>query len=179
MASALSRRCRALAIGFSALVFAAVSLLSFVVGPAGEQLSGISQLEPAALLYLVLFWVVSGLVYTGALNLAGWRCRRLYNRVRVGLWMPLWLWAMWIVAGGVLGGVVRLTSGGGFEWLGLLVASTILALVSFAVVLPYLILSFTSSFYRERLWDLLRLPTTEPAPAATTPAPAVETASSR
>lgn len=177
MGSALSRRCPALAIMFSALAFAAVSLLAFVVGPAVEQLSGISQLEPAVLLYLVLFWVVGGLVYTGALNLTGWRCRRRFNRVRVALWLPLWLWAMWIVAGGVLGCVLRLTSGGGFEWLGLLVASVILALVSFAVVLPYLILSFTSSFYCERLKHLMRLPTVEYPPAATIPSPLVESAS--
>ncbi|MGA2192731.1 MAG: GTP-binding protein, partial [Nitrospirota bacterium] len=96
---------------FSALAFAAVSLLAFVVGPAGEQLSSIIQLEPAALLYLVLFWVAGGLVFAGALNLTGWRCRRRYSHVRVLLWLPVWLWAIWIVAGSVFGCAVTLTSG--------------------------------------------------------------------
>jgi hypothetical protein len=172
--SALSRRCRALAIMFSALAFAAVSLLAFVVGPAGEQLSSIIQLEPAALLYLVLFWVAGGLVFAGALNLTGWRCRRRYSHVRVLLWLPVWLWAIWIVAGSVFGCAVTLTSGGGFEWMGVLVASIVLTLVSFAVVAPYLILSFSNSLYGDRLKDLLRLPATEAASTVVASAPLAE-----
>jgi hypothetical protein len=163
----LASRGRFLAIALVTLAFAATSLLAFVLGPAGEQLSDISRWEPAVLLYLVLFWVVSGIVYTGALHLTGWWCRRRFNLVRVALWLPAWLWAMWLLAACVLGLVVTLTSGGGFEWLGFVVASFILALVSFAVVAPYLILSFTNSLYRERSRHLLRLP----AEAPVTPVP--------
>jgi hypothetical protein len=67
----------------------------------------------------------------------------------------------------VLGALETLTSGGGFEWMGVFVASFVLALVSFAVALPYVILSFANSFYRERLRHLLRLP----AEAPVTPVP--------
>jgi hypothetical protein len=164
----LARRGRFLVIALMTLAFAATSLLAFVLGPAGEQLSDLSRWEPAVLWYLVLFWAVSGIVYAGALHLTGWRCRRRFNRVRVALWLPVWLWAMWLVAGCVLGLVLTLTSGGGFEWLGFVVVSLILALVSVAVVAPYLILSFTNTLYRERLRHLLRLP----AEASVTGAPA-------
>jgi hypothetical protein len=39
-----------------------------------------------------------------------------------------------------------------------------LSIVSFGLILPYLILSFACSFYRERLKDLLRLPATDSSP---------------
>jgi hypothetical protein len=57
-------------------------------------------------------------------------------------------------------------SGGRFEWIGLLVGPVMLSLVSFALLLPFLALSFTSSFHRERLKSLLRLPATASSPPA-------------
>ena len=168
LGSALARRCRALAIGLMTLAFAAVSLLAFVVSPVFEQVSDLSRWESLWPLYLLLFWLVGGLVVAGALNLTGRMCRRRFSRVRASLWLPLWLWAMWVVAGGLLSGVGVLVSGGQFDWSGLLVGTLVLSLVSLGMILPFLILSFISSFYRERLNDLLRLP----APAAEPTAPA-------
>jgi len=55
----------------------------------------------------------------------------------------------------------------------------VLALVSFGIILPYLILSFASSFYRNRLKDLLRLPTTDASTPAPTPSPVAELGSPR
>jgi hypothetical protein len=176
LGAVLARRGRILAIALMTLAFAAISLLAFAMGPAGEQLSDLSRWEPAVLLYLVLFWVVDGLVFVGALNLTGWRCRSRFTHVRVALWLAVWLWAMWLVAGSVLGCVQTLTSGGGFEWLSLVVAPIIFTLVSIAVVAPYLILSFTNSLYRERLKYLLRLPLEAPITAAPDAPPVLEQA---
>jgi hypothetical protein len=89
--------------------------------------------------------------------------------VRISLWLALWLWAMWLAAAGLISGVAKLVSGDNIEWNALLVSPIILALVSFVTMLPFLILSFTSSFYRERLQQLLRLPAPAPSPAAPTP----------
>jgi len=47
------------------------------------------------------------------------------------------------------------------------VGTGMLSLVSFALILPFLILSFTSAFYRDRLKDLLRVRATPALPAAT------------
>ncbi len=174
LGAGLARLGRALSIVLMALAFAAVSLLAFVVSPMWEQLWDLRQLEPMILLYLVVFWIVGGVVFAGGLNLTGWRCRRRYSHVRVLLWLPVWLWAIWIVAGSVFGCVVTLTSGGGFEWMGVLVASIVLTLVSFAVVAPYLILSFSNSLYGDRLKDLLRLPATEAASTVVASAPLAE-----
>ena len=57
---------------------------------------------------------------------------------------------------------VAALSGGHFEWVGLLVGPVVLALAGFALMLPFLILSFVSSFYFERLKCLLWLPVAEP-----------------
>jgi len=47
----------------------------------------------------------------------------------------------------------------------------VLTLVSFLMILPFLLLSFASSFYGDRLKSLLRLPAPEVALAAATPPP--------
>jgi hypothetical protein len=174
LGAGLARRCRALGIVLVALAFAAVSLLAFAVSPAGEQMRDLSGREPLLLLYLLLFWIAGGLVYAGALNLTGRMCRKRFTRVRVSLRLPFWLWVMWIVAGGLLGGVVTLVSGSHFDWPDFAVGSVVLTLVSFGVILPFLILSFACPFYRDRLKSLLRLPPPETASAAATPLPVAE-----
>ena len=73
---------------------------------------------------------------------------------------------LYIMAGGLLGCVMTFVFNESFEWMGILVGPLVLALVSFVMILPFLILSFTSSFYRERLKKLLRLPTAEASPTA-------------
>jgi hypothetical protein len=164
----LARRSWALSIVFMALAFAAVSLLTFVVSPVWEQLWDLRQWEPAILLYLLLFWIGSGLVYACALALTGRVCRKRFGRVRVLLLVLPSLWVMWLVVGSLIGCVETVIAGGNFEWAGLLVGPIALALVSFVMMLPFLILSFTSLFYGERLRDLLRLPTEGSVPAAPT-----------
>jgi hypothetical protein len=169
----LARRGRALSMVLMMLAFAAVSLLAFIVSPAGEQLRDLSRWVPLAWLYLVLFWLTGGLAYGGALNLAGRMCRKRFSRPRVSWLLLLSLWLMWLAAGALLGGVATLASGDHFEWSGLLVAPLAFALVSFVVILPFLILSFTCSFYHERLKGLLRLPAPDALPPAT-PAPVAD-----
>jgi hypothetical protein len=162
----LARCGRALSIVLMALVFAAVSLLAFVVSPVWEQMTDLSRWEPAVILYLLLFWILGGLVFAGGLNLTGWMCRKRQGRLRVLWLLPIWLWVLWIVAGGLFGCILTLVSGAGeFEWAALLVGPIGLALLSFVLVLPYLLLSFACAFYGERLKTLLRLPTIETSPA--------------
>ena len=171
LGSAMARRCRALAMVFMALAFAMVSLLALAVSPVFEQVWDLRQWESAVVFYLLLFWVVSGLAFAGALNLTGWMCRSQFTRPRVALRLPLWLCAMWIVAGGLLGCVTKFASGGGPEWGALLMGALVLTLVSYVMILPFLLLSFASSFYGDRLKNLLRLPATDAAPPAAIPAP--------
>ncbi|MCX6923213.1 MAG: hypothetical protein NT154_08400 [Verrucomicrobia bacterium] len=169
LGSALARRCRALAITFIALAYATISLLAFIASPVWEQMSITVSWDSESFWYLLLFWVVSGVVFAGALNLTGRICRRRFSRTRVSLWLPIWLWVMWMLAGSVVICVERVVFGGYLQWRSLLVVPIVLSLVSFAVILPFLILSFCTCFYRERFKDLLRLPAVEAAPPAPPP----------
>jgi len=179
LGAGLARRGRALSIVLMALAFAAVSLLAFVVSPMWEQLWDLRRYEPAILLYMLLFWITGGVAYAGGLNLTGWMCRKQFSCLRVLLRLPFCLWVMWVVAGSLLGCVMTFGFNDNFEWMGVLVVPIVLALVSFGMILPYLILSFAASFYGERLRGLLRLPIADSSPAAPTSAPTVETVSSR
>jgi hypothetical protein len=171
MGAALARRWRAWGILLALLVFAGVSLLALCVGPAGEQLSEALEDSPQVVVYTVLLAVLCGLVHAGALQLTGWRCRKQFSRLRCSLWLPVWLWVMWLVGGGLSLAVVALLFNEGAAPLALLMVSVMLALVSFALMLPYLILSFVSSFYLERLKRLLRLPVAEPLGVIPRPVP--------
>jgi hypothetical protein len=177
LGTALARRGRALGITLAALAFAAVSLLAFLVSPVSELVADLSRWETAAFLYLALFWLTGGVVFAGALNLTGRLCRRRPSRVPILLWLVLWLLVMWIAAAWLVSCMTKLISGESFDWTALLVAPVILALVSFATLLPFLILSFTSAFYRQRLQQLMRLPAAAVPPRAPAPAPVVEPAS--
>ena len=169
LGAALARRCRAVSIGLMALAFAAISLLTLAVSPVSEQVWDLARWASEALWYLLLFAIVTGLVFAGALNLTGRTCRQQFSRLRLALLFLLWLWVMWIAAAATLACVVRLASGDSQEWYELAKATVVFSLVSFAVLLPFLILSFSSSFYRERLKVLLRLPAPAAAPAAAAP----------
>jgi hypothetical protein len=171
LGTSLVRRCTALAIVLSALAFAGVALLAFLVSPVSELVEDLSQWEKSVFLYLVLFWLTAGMVFSGAFNLTGRMCRGRPTRLRISLWLPFWFWILCSAAAWVANSVRKLVSGEDFDWNALLVAPIILALVSFATLLPFLILSFTNAFYFERLKHLLRLPPAAPAPQVPIPAP--------
>jgi hypothetical protein len=98
-------------------------------------------------------------------------CRSRFTRLRVALRLPFWLCILWVMAWGVFGCVMTFGFGGNSEWGALLMAVLLLSLISFVIILPFLILSFTSSFYGERLKSLLRLPPADAAPPVAIPAP--------
>lgn len=179
LGAGLARRGRAVSFVLMPLAFTAVSLLAFVVSPVWEQLWDLRRYAPLILLYMLLFWLTGGLVFAGGLNLTGWMCRKRFTCPRVLFRLPFWLWVMWIAAGALLGCGMKFGFHDHFEWMGLLMGTLVLALVSFGMILPYLILSFASSFYRQRLKDLLRLPTADASPPAPTPSPAAELGSPR
>jgi hypothetical protein len=166
LGAALARRGRALGIVLMALAFAPVSLLALVVSEVWEGIWDLQHWVPLLLLWLLLIALGIGLVYAGALNLAGWLCRRRRGGLRVSLWLLCSLGAMWLVALGVFAGVMNLVSSESFPWVGVLTGSVVLGLVSFVLVLPFVILSFTCGFYRKRLGELLRLPDETAGPPA-------------
>ncbi len=141
------------------------------VGLAAGFVFGASQewLEPSSQIFAGL--VVLGLLLLAlpsALAFSGWNCRRHYHPVRLLVWLVVWLLA---VSTAVLSpfAVLALLAGGA----GALPAfgAAILAGVALqlAILVPFLLLSFASSFYRERLKQYLRMEIAAPPPVAPPP----------
>lgn len=163
-----NRRSRWLKLALLALAMTAASLLAFVVTPVWEQLWDSRQWLPGVLLYALLFWMIYGVVLIGGLRLTGWMCRNRFGGLRVVLLLALWLLVLWLVAGGIVGGVVALVNHESFEWLGLLTAGAVLTLGNCIMLLPFLLLSFSNSFYRQRLRILLGPFALQPETSTTT-----------
>lgn len=91
-----------------------------------------------------------------ALTLSGWLCKRRYGPARFALWLLALLLGGWLLAAvpfAVFAAIVQ-----GMEvWLGILMGAAAFAVASFAVALPFLVLSFVNAYYHERLRRLLGL----------------------
>jgi len=170
LGDSFGRRHRAAAVPLTALAFAAVGLLAFVVSPVFEEFWDLRRWVPALPIYLT-FGIGAGPVYAGALHLDGWMSRRRFRGWLFALRLPIWLWFMWLAAGGLLAGIITFESGSSFEWVGFLMGTIIFALLSYGLILPFVILSFTCPFYKERLRTMLKLPASgvalPPAPPIT------------
>ena len=71
LGAGLALRSPAVSIVLMALAFTAASLLAFVVSPVSEQVWDLTHWMSLVLWYLLLFAIVTGVVFAGALNLTG------------------------------------------------------------------------------------------------------------
>jgi hypothetical protein len=95
---------------------------------------------------------VFGLVLSLAVHLAGWSCRGRVSPLRLSCWVLLWLVACWAVA------FLALSFSFGHGSLReMALALLITTAVTFGVLLPFLLLSFTNGFFDARLKEVLRL----------------------
>ena len=102
---------------------------------------------------------------TVALTLAGFACRRRYGWLRVTLWALAAVWLYWAV---LVGSIVFRRGDCPLQTFLSIVGAE--AGLTFAALLPFLVLSFLNPFYRERLKGLLHLGERE-APPVTDSAP--------
>ena len=112
------------------------------------------------------------LVSAAALSLVGLICRGRCRRVGIYGWLLILLVAIWLVIAAPFCVFALLTSGGPGGWSDFIAPVLGVVMVQFATMLPFLILSSASPFYRERLKALLRLepetpPMIAPLPDAT------------
>ncbi len=92
-----------------------------------------------------------------AITLAGLFCRGRYGPLRICLWVAAALVAIWLLVIGPFFIAAMIFNPGDVPLLALVSVVLSVAGGSFAVLLPFLVLSFTNAFYRERLKDLLHL----------------------
>ena len=118
-----------------------------------------------------IFLSLGVLVTALAMFLTGCLCRRSYRPVALALWLLAMLVVLWFVIVVPIFTIGMLMSGGDAPWLEMLGGLFIIAGVNFAIVLPFLLLSFFDPLYRERLKGLLHVAMTVPPAPLTEPPP--------
>ena len=100
------------------------------------------------------------LVLLLGMTVTSWMCRRQYDPWRFVLWLPLVLVG---VSCGAVGIVAAFNSFRGYHQEAplLVVSAFALALALYAIVVPFMLLTFTTPLYRSRFQALFRLSETE------------------
>jgi hypothetical protein len=109
------------------------------------------------------------LVSAAALSLVGLICRGRGRRVGLYGWLLILLVVIWLVIAAPFCVCALLTSGGSVGWSDFIAPVLGVVMVHFATLLPFLILSSASPFYRERLKALLHLEPETPPMVASLP----------
>ena len=137
-------------------VLAGFSMLAFVSRQGGSLID-------VAALQIGIVLAVSVLASAVALCLAGLICRGRYRPLGLYLWLFLSLVAAWLVMAFPFFLFALVISGGRTPWSEFFVPILAVATGNFAVLLPFLVLSSASPFFRERLAALLHVkPQTSP-----------------
>ncbi|MGD0209275.1 MAG: hypothetical protein ABSC89_16885 [Verrucomicrobiota bacterium] len=139
------------------LALAGFSVLAFV-SRQGLSLLTIESLQVGIVL------AVGVLASSVALSLGGLICRGRYRPLGLYLWLFLSLTAIWLVMVAPFFLIALIVSGGRIAWSGFFVPVLVAAMVNFATLLPFLILSLVSPFFRERLKALLHVKPEVPPP---------------
>ena len=93
-----------------------------------------------------------------AMALCSLACRQRRGTVRLCLWLFLSLLGVWVAVSVPAYGWCRFASPGEVEYLPCLTLALLMTAVSFATMLPFLILSLVNPFFRQRLQAVCSLP---------------------
>jgi hypothetical protein len=133
------------------LVSAAVLLVALQADTAIEEIG----------LFIFLFLVGAGISL--ALNLAGQARRRLRVEIGFSLWVLIFLLVGWLLGVGPF--IVMTQLSGGFAPAGgMLIGAVCVAMASFVLLTPFLVLASANSFYRARLQAMFGLSGLSTAP---------------
>jgi hypothetical protein len=104
-----------------------------------------------------------------AVSLCGLLCRGRYQPIRLYGWLVLVLAGIWLVITVPFFLVATAGSSGSIPWSEFLIPVLAVAAANFVLLLPFLILSSASPFYRERLKALLNVRPAAPPPLSAPP----------
>ncbi len=131
-----------------------------VVGGFGELAVVCSLIEEGMgpeLLVSAIFVALGAFIISVSLSFAGLLCRHRYQWWRLSLWLVVCLTVVSSVTMAPFVLFAFIASHGGMGVGELLTGVLLLAGICFATLLPFLVLSFANSFYRERLKAFLHL----------------------
>ena len=151
LAPQLARNHRFITFLCLAPTLAGFSLFTFLMKQdwSGDDISlALASLVPLA---------ISVLVISIALTLAGLTCRGRHRPLGFYLWLLASLFGVWLVIAAPFFGFAMIASGGRVPWSEFFIVILIVTTVSFGTLLPFLILSSASPFFRERLKTLLHV----------------------
>jgi hypothetical protein len=139
-----------LTIGIMAAVLAVCTISNFGIEFSREMLGA------------VIYFISLALPILLGVILAGWRCRKRYSSLRFMLWLAVWVWVVPAIFMLTYFGIGMVISGGiglsvGQLTIIILMGSLVISAFSYVILLPYMILAFSSGFFRERLYAFLRL----------------------
>lgn len=115
------------------------------------------NLLDAGALQVGIVLAVGVLASAVALSLDGWVCRRCYRPLGLYLWLFMSLAVVWLAIAAPFFLVATVASGGSIPWAEFFIPILAVAAGNFALLLPFLILSSTNPFYRDRLKALLHV----------------------
>ncbi|MGD0743864.1 MAG: hypothetical protein ABSA45_01805 [Verrucomicrobiota bacterium] len=113
---------------------------------------------------------VGALASAIALSLGGWICRKLWRPAGLCLWLFLSLLVVWLLIAAPLFVVAEISDRGRIPLSEFFTPVLIVAAGNFMLLLPFLVLSSASPFFRERLKALLRVQSEAP-PILSAPMP--------
>ncbi len=101
--------------------------------------------------------------------MADWICRERYRPAGLYLWLLVLLAALWLLIAAPFFIIAEISDGGRIPWSEFFIPVLAVAAGNFALLLPFLILSSASPFYRERLKALLNVKPEAPPPLNSPP----------
>jgi len=117
----------------------------------------------------VMMLALLALVITAAMVLSGLACRGHHRPFQLCLWLFLTLLAVWAAASALLHVLYLIASPGSVDYAPILGFGLFMVAVTFATLLPFLILASVSPFFRERLKALLHVKPEVPPAIAPSP----------
>jgi hypothetical protein len=163
LSDSLRQRSRFLTFLCVLLVLGVFSALAFLAGQ-GWNLLNVQAVQVGLALALGVAATAVVLVLDGLV------CRGTYCPLWLYLWSYLLLAAVWLVIVAPLGLTAMMTANGRIGWFEFLTPVLVAATVNYAVLLPFLLLSSASPFFRERFKVLLHVRIEAP-PLIVTPTP--------
>jgi hypothetical protein len=117
--------------------------------------------------YLAGFLPCASLAATLALTFGGLSVRHRFGRIRFLLWLAVWTALAWMVIATPFAILASLENP--IDWRTAFLVLLLVSGLTFALLLPLVLLSFFQPFYRARLFTYLNLPQPDPSAGATTP----------
>jgi hypothetical protein len=110
--------------------------------------------------YVTIALALASLATLLALTVSGLFARRRFGRVRYLFELMVWMFVVWALISAPF--VVYGSRNGEIQWLDSLLALLYLTAICLLQLVPFVLLSYWQPLYRDRMFEYLRLPRTEP-----------------